>query len=105
MKRIVVKWNYYIVGKPDIENASLGQQNLNHAYVVDVTFYTDQGDTLALTGMSVNAQALLLALTHWHYPVSLERSNKLAMPIMVHVRIGAVIAVIGVILASLIKYF
>lgn len=105
VKRIVVKWNYYIVGKPDIENASLGQQNLKHAYVVDVTFYTDQGDTLALTGMSVNAQALLLALTHWHYPVSLERTNKLAMPIMVHVRIGAIIAVIGVILASLIKYF
>ncbi|MGO2075270.1 MAG: hypothetical protein ACTH3B_08880, partial [Pseudoalteromonas sp.] len=57
-----------------------------------------------LNDMGVNGQSLLLALTHNQYTVSIERTSKQALPILTHVRIAVIFAIVGIIIFSMARF-
>ncbi|QZO11362.1 hypothetical protein [Pseudoalteromonas piscicida] len=89
---IKVHWNTFTVSDLDRLTASTRR---NH--IVDLVFNTEYGATVSLSGMSVEAEPLLLALTHWQYPLSIERTDKAVFPMVRHVQYGIFVFILGII--------
>ncbi|MCO7200677.1 hypothetical protein [Pseudoalteromonas sp. OANN1] len=89
---IKVHWNTFIVSDLDRLTSSTRR---NH--IVDLVFDTEYGATVSLSGMSVEAEPLLLALTHWQYPLSIERTDKAVFPMVRHFQYGILVFIIGII--------
>lgn len=101
VRDIRVQWNYYIAGSL---TDNWTHDKVKRPYVVNLTFFTDKGVTLPLNDMGVNGQPLLLALTHNQYPVSIEKTDKQALPILTHVRIAVIFVIVGIVISSLIRF-
>ncbi|QUI70857.1 hypothetical protein [Pseudoalteromonas sp. M8] len=89
---IKVHWNTFTVSDLDRLTSSTRR---NH--IVDLVFDTEYGATVSLSGMSVEAEPLLLALTHWQYPLSIERTDKAVFPMVRHFQYGILVFIIGII--------
>ncbi|QFU05000.1 hypothetical protein FIU82_08220 [Pseudoalteromonas sp. THAF3] len=101
VRTIEARWNYYVV---DSYSIGWSRRKIKRPHVVSLTFITDEGPTIAVSNMAINGQALLLALTHKNYPVSLERSTKQALPMLFHIRIAVLLGVVGIIISSMIRF-
>ena len=103
VQNINLKWNYYVAGS-FITDATFQSRGVKQPHVVELTFVTEQGTTLALSGTAIDGPALLLALTHMNYPVSIERTNKQAMPILTHIRLSVIFVIVVIIISSIIRF-
>ncbi|MBH0001995.1 hypothetical protein [Pseudoalteromonas sp. SWYJZ12] len=103
VQNIDLKWNYYVAGS-FLTDATFQSRGVKQPHVVELTFVTEQGMTLALSGTAIDGPALLLALTHNQYPVSIERTSKQALPMLTHIRIAVIFAIIGIIISSMIRF-
>ncbi|MCF2826459.1 MULTISPECIES: hypothetical protein [unclassified Pseudoalteromonas] len=92
VNNIKVHWNTFTVSDLDRLTSSTRR---NH--IVDLVFDTEYGATVSLSGMSVEAEPLLLALTHWQYPLSIERTDKAVFPMVRHFQYGILVFIIGII--------
>lgn len=101
VRDIKVQWNYYIAGSL---TDNWTHDKVKRPHIVELTFVTEQGLTLPLNDMGVNGQSLLLALTHNQYPVSIEMTDKQALPILTHVRIAVIFGIVGIVISSLIRF-
>ena len=101
VRDIKVQWNYYIAGSL---TDNWTHDKVKRPHIVELTFVTEQGLTLPLNDMGVNGQSLLLALTHHQYPVSIEMTDKQALPILTHVRIAVIFGIVGIVISSLIRF-
>lgn len=101
VRDIKVQWNYYIAGSL---TDNWTHDKVKRPHIVELTFVTEKGLTLPLNDMGVNGQSLLLALTHNQYPVSIEMTDKQALPILTHVRIAVIFGIVGIVISSLIRF-
>ncbi|RRS09638.1 hypothetical protein EAG18_05720 [Pseudoalteromonas sp. J010] len=99
VKCIKAHWNTFTVSDLDRLAASTRR---NH--IVELVFDTEYGTTVSLSGMSVEAEPLLLALTHWQYPLSVAHTNKAVFPIVKHFQYGMLVFILGIIIWAMTTY-